>query len=601
MANGAYSAVVRQVERLFQHGTAAGLAERQLLDRFVARGDGVAFEAIIARHGPTVLRVCRQLLRDPNDVDDAFQATFLVLVRNAGTIRHRDALGGWLYGVAHRVAVRARQQTRRAPQLRGDAQTTDDPHSLERSELREAIHQELNRLPEKYRVPLVVCYLEGLSHAEAAERLRWPVGTVRGRMARGRELLRRRLTRRGVTLSAAAVGWLAAAEASATPVPESLVESTMRSAVRCAQKSSLVGTVSTEVIALIQGVLTAMFWTKLKVAAVAVASVFIVTAGVGVLAQQGPPAQNHEAQAQGARSPAEKAQPRRSSDVTTSKQPSAAKQNAATSDDARRAEERASRERIAESWREKKARIELLEIDLKSQKAELEELKKELRTRELALEPVTGTAREREQLEKQRQEAVDRIRQRMAEGEKVFLDRHRELARSKHIVEEFEGAERERAVTRRPERGSNPGGTDSRRRDPLPAIDGALVEEIEASRVDLELLKSTVESEHKSLLQAQKSLNQIQLAVQVAGDEEADRQRREYIPAQKERIATLRTQYLAHKVQLTRGEHELADLEAKAGAQVKGREAGVDISHRLDELERKLDRLIETVEKGNKE
>src|SRR5438445_10247810 len=102
------SAFIQQIEWLFQRGTAVGLTEGELLERFVGGRDEAAFEALIARHGPMVLGVCRQLLPDPNDVDDAFQATFLVLVRRAGTLRHRDLLGNWLYGVAHRVAMRAR-------------------------------------------------------------------------------------------------------------------------------------------------------------------------------------------------------------------------------------------------------------------------------------------------------------------------------------------------------------------------------------------------------------------------------------------------------------------------------------------------------------
>ena len=100
--------VVHQLERLFNHGTVVGLTEAQLVDRFAAAGDGAAFEALVERHGPMVLGVCRQILRDPNDVDDAFQATFLVLVRKAGSLRRQDLLGNWLYGVACRVALRSR-------------------------------------------------------------------------------------------------------------------------------------------------------------------------------------------------------------------------------------------------------------------------------------------------------------------------------------------------------------------------------------------------------------------------------------------------------------------------------------------------------------
>src|SRR5277367_2620402 len=158
-------ALIHQLERLFQHGTAIGLTEGQLLERFVGCNDEAAFEALIARHGPMVLGVCRQFLRDPNDVDDAFQATFLVLVRKAGTLRRRDLLGNWLYGVAHRVATRSRvlaaKRMARAPhgqdaieRLDADDGTTvairEDPDEPE-PEPSPWLHEEVRRLPEKYR------------------------------------------------------------------------------------------------------------------------------------------------------------------------------------------------------------------------------------------------------------------------------------------------------------------------------------------------------------------------------------------------------------------------------------------------------------------
>src|SRR4051794_12021714 len=106
MASAQYGAVLRQMRRLFDGSSVAGMTEGQLLERFVGRRDEAAFEALVARHGPMVLGVCRRVLSDPNDVEDAFQATFLVLVKKAGTLRRRDLLGNWLYGVAFRVAAR---------------------------------------------------------------------------------------------------------------------------------------------------------------------------------------------------------------------------------------------------------------------------------------------------------------------------------------------------------------------------------------------------------------------------------------------------------------------------------------------------------------
>src|SRR5262249_42178275 len=157
-----------------------GATEGELLDRFIRSRDEAAFEALMARHGPMVLGICRRLLRDPNDVDDAFQATFLVLVRKAGTLRRRDLLGNWLYGVAHRVATRSRclavKRMARAPhgqetidRLDADengAVAVSDPVPALDAEPNPWLHEEVRRLPEKHRTPVVLCYLEGLTHEE---------------------------------------------------------------------------------------------------------------------------------------------------------------------------------------------------------------------------------------------------------------------------------------------------------------------------------------------------------------------------------------------------------------------------------------------------
>ena len=151
-------------------------------------------------HGPMVLGLCRRMLRDPRDIEDAFQATFLVLVRKAPAIRDRDLLANWLYGVAYRVAVRARGNVLRRRDREARLGEIDPPARLDfggSDEVPPALDQELNRLPARYRSPLVLCYLKGLTHDQAAEALQCPVGTVRSRLARGRNLLKRRLTARG--------------------------------------------------------------------------------------------------------------------------------------------------------------------------------------------------------------------------------------------------------------------------------------------------------------------------------------------------------------------------------------------------------------------
>ncbi len=192
--------VLGSIQRLFGRGTVSGLSQGQLLARFVGERDEIAFEAIVSQHGPMVLGICRRLLDDPHDVEDAFQATFLVLVRRAASLRDRDLLSNWLYGVALRVASRARRdRARRRIREHSDLEdrlaATEDDSEL--GELRPLLDSEIARLPERFRTPIVLCYFEGLTHDQAAERLRCPVGTVRSRMAKARDLLRTRLTRRG--------------------------------------------------------------------------------------------------------------------------------------------------------------------------------------------------------------------------------------------------------------------------------------------------------------------------------------------------------------------------------------------------------------------
>ena len=191
MAAGPSRPLARQLDRLWNSGTISGLGDAELLKRFIGcqgRAAEQAFECLLDRHGAMVLGVCRHVLRRPQDVDDAFQATFLILVRKARSIRVDSSLAPWLYGVALRTAVRARADVSR----RGMAETPDlDAVAVAPAdealswEIKPILHEELGRLPEKYRAPIVLCHLEGKSHEEAAQLLRWPVGTVSGRLSRG--------------------------------------------------------------------------------------------------------------------------------------------------------------------------------------------------------------------------------------------------------------------------------------------------------------------------------------------------------------------------------------------------------------------------------
>jgi RNA polymerase sigma factor (sigma-70 family) len=204
-------------------------ADQLLWDRFVARGDQVAFTDLVRRHGPMVLGVCRRVLRHPQDAEDAFQATFLVLARKARSVGQPERLSSWLYGVAYRTALKARS---RALARRREVPVTDvsapQPSDPVLTEVREALDEELNRLPERFRTPLVLCYLEGKSTQDAARELGCPKGTVLSRLARGRDRLRRRLVRRGLVLTGAALAVSPTGLASADEVPAHLLSGTVR-------------------------------------------------------------------------------------------------------------------------------------------------------------------------------------------------------------------------------------------------------------------------------------------------------------------------------------------------------------------------------------
>ncbi|MBN9122182.1 MAG: RNA polymerase sigma factor, partial [Planctomycetes bacterium] len=204
--------------------------DAELVRRFAAAGDEQAFRALVARYGPVVWSVCRRLVRDHHDAEDAFQATLLVFARKAGDLRADSAVGGWLYAVAHRVASRVRSMRRAEP---AETEPSDGPPggALDELTVREAesaLHDELARLPEKYRAPLVLCCLEGLSRDEAAVRLGWSANRVKHGLEQGRERLRVRLARRGIALGVPLLTGSLASPAGAVPPP--LVEAAVRHA-----------------------------------------------------------------------------------------------------------------------------------------------------------------------------------------------------------------------------------------------------------------------------------------------------------------------------------------------------------------------------------
>jgi RNA polymerase sigma factor (sigma-70 family) len=276
--------VLQHIRRLGGTAAPGQPPDGHLLEHFAAQRDGAAFAALVRRHGPMVLNVCRGVLRHDHDAEDAFQATFLVLARKAASIRQPEAVASWLYEVAHRVAVKAQVDAarRRAREQRASPMAPADPTlDMTLRDLQRVLHEELRRLPEKFRLPLALCYLEGRSQAEAADQLGWSKGTLRGRLDRGREQLRRRLAARGVTLSAL----LCATAVAPTTAAESLVDAVVRAAV----SGAAAGAVSAKVSALADGVIRAMVTGKLKVAAAVLFVVGLVTtAACGFAAREWP-------------------------------------------------------------------------------------------------------------------------------------------------------------------------------------------------------------------------------------------------------------------------------------------------------------------------
>jgi RNA polymerase sigma factor (sigma-70 family) len=299
MSHVATTSVVRQLEALFQGGSAAGLSDRQLLERFMASRDEAAFAALVDRHGPMVLGVCRQLLGDAQHAEDAFQATFLVLAQKARSIRDPDVLGNWLYGVATRTARCARQQVARRKRreeahamtgpARGSCVSSEptappaDRPAIDREQA-EALHAEIDRLPASSRLPVVLCYFEGLTIDQAARRLCCPTGTVQSRLVRAREKLRAALARRGVALPAAALGALLAPRSASASVPPLLCETTTRAAIAFAARHAAGGALSAPVAALAQEVLSTMLIHKLKLVTMTVLALAAVATGAGYLA-----------------------------------------------------------------------------------------------------------------------------------------------------------------------------------------------------------------------------------------------------------------------------------------------------------------------------
>jgi RNA polymerase sigma factor (sigma-70 family) len=299
MANAPLGAVLRHVRALSGAEDLLATTDGQLLERFVAGREEGAFALLLRRHGPMVLGVSRRVLQREQDAEDVFQATFLILARKAGSIRQRDRVGCWLHGVAHRLALkaRARAASRRAHERQAATMRTAEagPRAAWQ-ELQAALDEALLEVPEKHRAALVLCYLEGKSHEEAARQLGCPVGTLGSWVARGRKQLRDRLARRGLALSAAALATALAANGTAAALPAAL----LRASLRLAAGDGAAGLVSAGAAALAAGGLKTSFASKGKAIGALVLALGLVAGGLGALAPRGladrePPAQQAEA------------------------------------------------------------------------------------------------------------------------------------------------------------------------------------------------------------------------------------------------------------------------------------------------------------------
>jgi RNA polymerase sigma factor (sigma-70 family) len=303
MAKAVSSQILQLIRRVVEDPRVRELADQELLQQFHAQQNEGTFHALLRRHGPMVLDVCRAVLGNEADAEDAFQATFLILARKAGSIRKAASLGCWLHGVAYRTALKARAQsaTRQKHEARVPARQASEP-DLSWQEVRQVLHEELSGVPERYRAPLLLCYLEGATQEAAAVQLRLAKSTLRERLQRGRALLRTRLMRRGLGPAAllVAAAW-PAAKACAT-VPMSMMASTVKAATAVAAGGTAVSIVSAKVVTLTEGALRTMILTKLKIATAVLCLAALACYGLGML--------THAGTAEGQSEAAKKAKPK---------------------------------------------------------------------------------------------------------------------------------------------------------------------------------------------------------------------------------------------------------------------------------------------------
>jgi RNA polymerase sigma factor (sigma-70 family) len=289
MAIDRLAKVLEQTRKAVLRHDGAGLTDGQLLGYFLSRRDEAAFEALVRRHGPMVLSVCRRIAGNLHDAEDAFQATFLVLACKAASVVPREAVGNWLYGVAYRTALKVRTTTARRRARERQVKDLPQPvaEPLEgRQELGLLLDQELNRLPDQYRLPIILCDLEGRTRREVARQLGLPDGTLSNRLAAGRRMLARRLARRGLAVGGGAASATLFSDSAPAAIPPLLLRTTVPAAMLVAAGKAVTSVVSASVAALMKGELKAMLLTRLGL----VAGVLLVVAIAGLARSGGPAA-----------------------------------------------------------------------------------------------------------------------------------------------------------------------------------------------------------------------------------------------------------------------------------------------------------------------
>jgi RNA polymerase sigma factor (sigma-70 family) len=303
--------IVRRLTRAALLGEGKIHSDGRLLDAFLANGDEAAFEILVKRHGPMVLGVCRRVIGNLHDAEDAFQAVFLVLAKKAASLVPRELVGNWLYGVAYRTALQARTKLcrRRAREL----QVMDMPHptvstNFDLLDLHQALDRELSKLPDKYRVPIVLCDLENRSRRDVAGQLQIPEGTLSSRLTTGRKLLAKQLTKHGLAFSGGALATILGQQTASACMAPALLSIAVKAAGLTAVGKSAAPILSTQVLALSQGVLKTMFLSKIKVILVLVAGLFLGGVGAGFIGLPGKGAQAAQA-AQPVQKPAQPEEP----------------------------------------------------------------------------------------------------------------------------------------------------------------------------------------------------------------------------------------------------------------------------------------------------